>query len=227
MLLGSTQVLLLQSFSAHVPLSNPQTRRCLRTEDNRFIFIIGGLSGTAMTSLGSHRLPITHWSRDSNKNPASFTTLQRLKEVNIKCLAPCLAHSNPSINGNFPTCIRTITFIYLYLSFFAKRFHMNKMIGTALLHYKLSERKSHSSITSLKHEARTTETSITLLLPWICPAARTLTRHWVSPLSYRSKKTRRSGGSSVLNIIYKPLGLELLLPEKARTFTWVLILVNQ
>lgn len=61
------------------------------------------------------------------------------------------------------------------------------MTSTALLHYKLSERKKVSLISGVP-EALKTETSITLLLPWICPVAVTLTHHWMAPLSHCSKK---------------------------------------
>lgn len=51
---------------AHLPPSSPQMRRCSRMEDNRFLFILGGLSSTATISLGGHGLPFTHWFSNSN-----------------------------------------------------------------------------------------------------------------------------------------------------------------
>lgn len=66
-------------------------------EENRFIFILGGLSGTAAISLGGCGLPFTHWYSKSNNKPCLLTTLQSLKELNIKCLAQCLAYRNHSM----------------------------------------------------------------------------------------------------------------------------------
>ena len=50
------------------PLQAP-SEEVLRMEDNRFIFILGGLSGTDTLSLDSHGLPFTHWYSNSNNKP--------------------------------------------------------------------------------------------------------------------------------------------------------------
>lgn len=48
-------------------------------EDNRFIFILGGLSGTDTLSLGSHGLPFTHWYSNSNNKPCLLRHIMKVK----------------------------------------------------------------------------------------------------------------------------------------------------